>query len=340
MKKYILSLIICILILIMCINIGSVYVALPDALSIAAHKLFGTALPDRIEPMTVSIFWSIRVPRALVSFFVGGALAVSGAVMQSLLQNPLASSYTMGVSSGSAVGAALIIISGIQSFALRSFLLPAAAFIFALLTVFFVLFFSSRIDRNIHSYTIILIGMVISLFVSASLTLLAALFHDHSQQIYFWMMGSFSARNWSHVFILVPVCLIVTFIIMLFSRELDIMTFGDDQAMSMGVNTRNRKILLIMLTSLLTGVSVAFTGTIGFIDLVAPHAVRRIFGSRHRAVIPMSFMYGGAFMSVMDLIARTVLSPREIPVGAVTALIGAPFFIILFFKKRSTSPEN
>jgi iron complex transport system permease protein len=320
----------------MCINIGSVYVPLPDALYITMHKLFGTTLPARIEPMTVSIFWNIRVPRALVSFFVGGALAVSGAVMQSLLQNPLASSYTMGVSSGSAVGAALIIISGIQTFALRSILLPLTGFVFALLTVFFVILFSSRIDRNIHSYTIILIGMVISLFVSAMLTLIAALFPDHSQQIYFWMMGSFSARNWSHVLIIIPVTLIVTFIIMLFSRELDIMTFGDDQAMSIGVNTRHKKILLIMLTALLTGVSVAFTGTIGFIDLVAPHAVRRIFGARHKAVIPMSFLFGGAFMSVMDLIARTLLSPREIPVGAVTALLGAPFFIILFFKKRDT----
>lgn len=320
----------------MCINIGSVYVALPDALYITMHKLFGITLPARIEPMTVSIFWNIRVPRALVSFFVGGSLAVSGAVMQSLLQNPLASSYTMGVSSGSAVGAALIIISGIQTFALRSILLPLTGFIFALLTVFFVILFSSRIDRNIHSYTIILIGMVISLFVSAMLTLIAALFPDHSQQIYFWMMGSFSARNWSHVLIIIPVSIIVTFIIMLFSRELDIMTFGDDQAMSIGVNTRHKKILLIMLTALLTGVSVAFTGTIGFIDLVAPHAVRRIFGARHKAVIPMSFLFGGAFMSVMDLIARTLLSPREIPVGAVTALLGAPFFIILFFKKRDT----
>lgn len=321
----------------MCINIGSVHVSLPDALYITVHKLFGFSLPDHIEPMTVSIFWSIRVPRALAAFFVGGALSVSGAVMQSLLQNPLASSYTMGVSSGSAIGAAIVIISGIQSFTLRSILLPGVSFVFALLTVFFVILFSSRIDQNIHSYTIILIGMVISLFVSASLTLLAALFPNHSQQIYFWMMGSFSARNWTHVLILIPTCIIVTFIIMLFSRELDIMTFGDDQAMSMGVNTKNRKVFLILLTALLTGVSVAFTGTIGFIDLVAPHSVRRIFGSRHKAVIPMSFIYGGAFMSVMDLIARTILSPREIPVGAVTALLGAPFFIILFFRKRKTS---
>lgn len=334
MKKYILSTIICISVLILCINLGSVKISLPDSLYITLNKLFGKALPDSVSPMTVSIFWNIRVPRALVAFLVGGALAVSGAVMQSLLQNPLASSYTMGVSSGSSVGAAIIIVSGITSYGLRSFLLPATGFVFALITVLFVIFFSSRIDRNLHSYTIILIGMVISLFVSAILTLMASLFPDQSSLIYFWMMGSFSSRNWTHVAILFPVCIIVTLIIWLNSREMDIMTFGDEQAMSIGVNIRKRKTFLIIITTLLTGVSVAFTGTIGFIDLVAPHAVRKIFGSKHRAVIPMSFLYGGAFMSIADLVSRTILSPREIPVGAVTALIGAPFFVFIFFKRR------
>ena len=112
------------------------------------------------------------------------------------------------------------------------------------------------------------------------------------------------------------------------------MTFGDDQAMSMGIETKKKKTTFIVLTSLLTGVCVAFTGTIGFIDLVAPHVVRRIFGSKHNVVIPMSFLFGGAFMSIADLIARTIISPRELPVGAVTALLGAPFFIFIFFKKK------
>lgn len=334
MKKYILSTIICIFVLILCINLGSVKISLPDSLYITLHKVFGRTLPDSVSPLNVSIFWSIRMPRALVAFLVGGALAVSGAVMQSLLQNPLASSYTMGVSSGSSLGASIIIISGISSFALRSFLLPATGFVFALITVLFVIFFSSRIDKNLHSYTIILIGMVISLFVSSILTLMASLFPEHSGQIYYWMMGSFSSRNWTHVAILAPVSILITLIIWINSRELDIMTFGDEQAMSIGVNTKSRKIFLIVITSLLTGVSVSFAGIIGFIDLVAPHAVRKIFGAKHRAVIPMSFLYGGAFMSIADLISRTILSPREIPVGAVTALIGAPFFILIFFKKR------
>ncbi len=337
MKKIIFSFIICIFVLLLSINLGSVHVALPDSISITLHKLFGTSLPDRISPITVSIFWKIRVPRTITAFLVGGALSVSGAVMQSLLQNPLASSYTMGVSSGSALGAAIVIISGIRVFFWRSLLLPAAGFTFALLTVFFVLLLSSRIDRRLSSATIILIGMVISLFVSAMLTLLSSLFPNHSQQIYFWMMGSFSSRNWEHVSILAPVILPTVFIIWLFSREMDIMTFGDEQALSMGVDVRRKKLLLIILATLATGVSAAFTGTIGFIDLVAPHVVRRIFGARHRMVIPMSFLYGGAFMSLADLLARTVLSPREIPVGAVTALLGAPFFLILFLKKKKDS---
>ena len=188
---------------------GSVHITLPDSICITLHKLFGRTLPDSIEPMKVSIYWNIRVPRALVAFLVGGALAVSGAVMQSLLQNPLASSYTMGVSSGASLGAAIIIISGITSFALRSMLLPSVSFIFALGTVLFVIVFSSKIDRNLHSYTIILMGMVISLFVSAFLTLLASLFPDKSSLMYFWMMGSFSSRNWTHVLIIAPVCLVM-----------------------------------------------------------------------------------------------------------------------------------
>lgn len=334
MKRYIFSILVCIFILIICINLGSVRISLSDAVMITLHKLFGRNLPENVPQMSVSIFWNIRFPRALAAFFVGGALAVSGAVMQSVLQNPLASSYTMGVSSGASLGAAFVIISGVQSFIMRSFLLPTVSFVFALFTVLFVIIVSNRIDRNLHSYTIILMGMVISLFVSAILTLLSTLFPDHYQQIYYWMMGSFSAKKWTHVLIIIPVSIVLSIIIWCHSKELDIMTFGDEQAMTIGVDTRAKKTFLIILTALLTGVSVAFTGTIGFIDLVAPHVVRRVFGPKHKALIPMSFMYGGAFMSLADLIARTLLSPRELPVGAVTALVGAPFFVVIFFMKR------
>ena len=274
------------------------------------------------------------MPRAVMAFMVGGALSISGACMQALLQNPLASSYTLGVSSGASLGAALVLILNISIPFLAGFMLPFAGFVFGLITVVAALLLASAIDRNVSNTTVVLIGMVLSLFVNGMMNLLSTLNSDHSKQLVLWMMGSFSARGWKHCAILFPVCIAGFVCLMLMSRKLDIMSFGDLQAQAMGVDAKKTKILAILICSLLTGVSVAFTGVIGFVDLAAPHIVRKIFGSTHKLVLPMSFIYGGAFMALCDLISRTLLSPREIPVGAVTALIGAPFFAYVFFASR------
>lgn len=274
------------------------------------------------------------MPRAVMAFMVGGALSISGACMQALLQNPLASSYTLGVSSGASLGAALVLILNISIPFLAGFMLPFAGFVFGLITVVAALLLASAIDRNVSNTTVVLIGMVLSLFVNGMMNLLSTLNSDHSKQLILWMMGSFSARGWKHCAILFPVCIAGFVCLMLMSRKLDIMSFGDLQAQAMGVDAKKTKILAILICSLLTGVSVAFTGVIGFVDLAAPHIVRKIFGSTHKLVLPMSFIYGGAFMALCDLISRTLLSPREIPVGAVTALIGAPFFAYVFFASR------
>ena len=175
--------------------------------------------------------------------------------------------------------------------------------------------------------------MILSLFVTGIMNFMMTFYGDRSKQLWLWMTGSFSARNWTHCGILFVTGLIGFVILFMLSGRLDILTFGELQASSMGVEVKKTKIIAIFAASLLTGVSVAFAGVIGFIDLAAPHIVRRIFGPSHRIVIPMSFIYGGAFMALCDLAARTVLSPREIPVGAVTALVGAPFFAYVFFAK-------
>ncbi len=269
-----------------------------------------------------------------MAFLVGGALSMSGACMQALLQNPLASSYTLGVSSGASLGAALVLILEISIPVLSGFMLPFAGFIFGLATVVIAIMLTSAIDRSVSNTTVVLIGMVLSLFVNGMMNLLSTLNADHSKQLILWMMGSFSARGWKHCAILFPVCVAGFVCLMLMSRKMDIMSFGDLQAQAMGVDAKKTKVVAILVCSLLTGVSVAFTGVIGFIDLAAPHVVRKIFGPSHKLVIPMSFIYGGAFMALCDLISRTLLSPREIPVGAVTALIGAPFFAYVFFASR------
>ncbi|WP_034449065.1 FecCD family ABC transporter permease [Butyrivibrio sp. AE2032] len=332
--KIAISAVLCLFILILAIRSGSVYISLKDLFGIIGGHITGKGTPSDIEPMMDSIFWTIRMPRALMAFMVGGALSVSGACMQALLQNPLASSYTLGVSSGASLGAAMVLILEISIPALAGFMLPFAGFVFGLATVVAAMLLASAIDRSISNTTVVLIGMVLSLFVNGMMNLLSTLYSDHSKQLILWMMGSFSARGWKHCAIMFPVCVAGFIVLMLMSRKLDIMSFGDLQARAMGVDAKKTKTAAILVCSLLTGVSVAFTGVIGFVDLAAPHIVRKIFGPSHRLVLPLSFIYGGAFMAACDLISRTLLSPREIPVGAVTALIGAPFFAYVFFASR------
>ena len=328
-----LSLAACLFILLLAIRAGSVYISVSDLLKIIGSHITGKPLPAEVDPMTDSIFWTIRMPRAVTAFLVGGALSVSGAVMQAVLQNPLASSYTLGVSSGASLGAGLVLLCGFTLSGLEGFILPFAGFIFGLLTVMLSILLASRIDRSVSNQTIVLIGMVLSLFVNGILNFMMTFYGDRSKQLWLWMTGSFSARNWTHCAILFVTGTVGFVILFLMAGRLDILTFGELQASSMGVDVMKTKVAAMLVAALLTGVSVAFAGVIGFIDLAAPHVVRRIFGPSHRIVIPMSFVYGGAFMALCDLAARTVLSPREIPVGAVTALVGAPFFAYVFFAK-------
>jgi len=323
-----------VLVLLFCAALGSVSIPLGDLFSIIGHKVFGFALPESIKPASVSIVWNLRLPRTLLAFLAGAALSVSGAVMQSTLRNPLASSYTLGVSSGASLGACLVIFYGAAIPIAANFALPTMGFLFGLGTIFLALAIAQRLDMQMQNYTIILVGMVFSLFVSAITTLLSALSQEHIQRLIFWQMGSFAIKDWSVIGILLPVAIIGTLLIVCYHRELDMMTFGEDQARTMGVNLKTVKYNLLFISAALTGSAIAFCGVIGFVDLVVPHIVRKIFGAAHRYVIPMSAVLGGAFMVICDLLARTVASPSELPVGAVTAIIGAPFFAYIFFMGR------
>jgi iron complex transport system permease protein len=315
-------------------SLGSTRIPLGDTLLIILHKIFRLPLSTGIDPANVSIVWLLRLPRVLLAFLAGGCLAMGGAVCQSILRNPLASPYILGVSSGASLGAGIIIISGIAIPLIGGFTLPLVGFAFGLATVFFVAAFSSRIDKSMSNNTIILCGMVLSLFINALLTTLSAVFSDDLRRIALWQMGSFAMRGWNYVRLLLPFFAIGALGIMRYTKEMDILAFGDDQAKSSGVETGSVRKRLLAFCAILTGATVALSGVIGFVDLIAPHAARKIIGSRHRHLIPMSFILGGSLMVVTDLIARTVISPSELPVGAVTALIGAPFFAWVYFRRR------
>ncbi|MBM7835198.1 iron ABC transporter permease [Clostridium sardiniense] len=322
--------------LVICIgtSIGSSNINLFDIFSIIGNKLVNIPLKENVTGQEIAIIWELRFPRVLLAFLVGGALAVSGAVVQSVLKNPLASPYTLGISSGAGLGAALVMIFGVNIPLIQEFSLPIVGFIFGLFTVIIVIAFAKRVDKLLSNNTIILAGMVFSLFLNAILTTIGSMHGDSLKAISLWQMGSFSMKGWSYVKVFIPFLLIGIVGIILYTREMDILTFGEDSAKTVGVDTNKVKTRLFLFTAILTGSAVALSGIIGFVDLIAPHVVRKIFGAKHSLVIPMSFVFGGILMVITDLISRTIISPSELPVGAITALIGAPFFAYIYFKKK------
>lgn len=268
-----------------------------------------------------------------MAFISGGGLAVSGVMMQSVLRNPLASSFTLGVSSGAALGASCAIIFNISIFGMLT--LPIFGLVAGLITVFLSLGVASKIDRNLQNNSIILTGMAFSLFANAIITIIMALAKEQLQQIVYWQMGSFSGKEINDVLIICPILLVSYFIVMKSNRQMDIMTLGDEQALISGVDVTKMKWVLLSFSAIIAGTIVSMVGVIGFVDLFIPHAVRKIFGASHKFVLPASILLGGAFMLLCDLAARTIVAPLELPVGAITSALGAPFFIYLYFSRRT-----
>jgi iron complex transport system permease protein len=313
---------------------GSVHVRLADVPAVLAWHVFGRPLPAGLDQATDTILWTLRAPRVLLAFAVGASLGASGVVMQAVLRNPLASSYTIGVSAGTSLGVGTLMLFEISLPALGIFGYPLVGCACGVAAVAFVVLFSASLDRNLSSNTIVLVGMVLSLFIAAATSVVTALSSTVLQRLTYWQMGSFSMREWAHAKAVLPVAAVLMAVLCTRTREMDILTFGDEQAAQLGVNVQREKWVLLYLSAALTGASIAFVGIIGFVDLVAPHIARRVFGARHSAALPMSAVCGGTLMVAADLVARTAIPASELPVGAVTALLGAPFFAIVFFRQR------
>ena len=318
-------------VIILGIAVGSVFVSPSQILRIFGNRLLGISVGN-VPASYESIIMEIRFPRVVLGFLTGAALSVCGVTVQSVLRNPLASPFTLGVSSGASLGAGLVI--ALEIYFLGRFTLPAAGLVFGVGTMFLMVAFASKIDRTLQGSTIILTGMVMSLFLNGIVTLMANAKGDKYQQIMRWQTGTFSGRKWDYTGIL-AVIFVVCFVYMLArSREMDLLTFGDEQAGSAGLNVRASKTSLMIVTAVLAGTAVSFAGVIGFVDLISPHIARKLFGARHKVLLPMAAVIGGIFMVLCDLAARTVISPNELPVGVVTSLLGAPFFAWVFFSRR------
>jgi iron complex transport system permease protein len=225
-------------------------------------------------------------------------------------------------------------LSGLSLPLLGRFALPSAGFVSALVTLRRVIALSSKIDKSLSNNTIILFGMVFSLFVNALLTSLIAVKREELKSLLIWQMGSFALRGWPYVKVMLPFLIVGAAGIIFHTREMDLLSFGEDEAASAGLESRKVRMRLLVFSSVLTGAVVSLSGAIGFVDLIAPHIARSICGSRHSRLLPMSALIGGSLMIAADLVARTIISPSELPVGAITALIGAPFFAWVYFRKR------
>lgn len=317
------------------VSAAALVVAVWLGVSIGSVKIpISTLWNAEADATATNILWKIRMPRVVLAGLVGASLAISGAAFQGLLKNPLADPYTLGVSSGASVGAVMTLFFGISIPFLGTYTLPIFSMVGAALTMFLVLGFARLVDRAMRMETIILTGIIFGSFLGSVLSLMIALTGEELRQIIGWLLGSVSMRGWNYITMILPFVVVGSFMLWLNRRELNAMLFGEERAHHLGVDVKRRKFAILIGGSILTGSAVAVSGTIGFVGLVVPHMTRLLWGSDHRHLLTLSFMNGATLLIICDLIARTIISPTELPVGVITAFIGAPVFAFIFYKQR------
>lgn len=309
------------------LTLGAVPMNFMDAINTIIALIMKLGNP---EGLIENIIYHIRVPRGLAAIAVGVGLAVAGVVMQALIRNPLVDPYITGVSSGAGLGAALAGLAGITLISTIAYSIPLAAFVGAIVAFFVTMTLAEAAGGKAISY--VLSGVIIGILVGAMTTLIITFNSDKLQGVLFWMFGSFAFIGWdSALMIAIPV-LLTTLVILLYARDLNVILLGDEQAKQLGLNVKNLKRFMVVVVSILASVCVAFTGVIGFIGLVVPHVARILVGGDHRMLLPTSIVLGGILMLAADIAARTLFAPEELPVGAIVAMVGAPFFIFLMIR--------
>jgi iron complex transport system permease protein len=314
-------------------SVGAVNVSPIMVLKIICNHLLrsGGVAHFSVGQMQDHIVWEIHVPRMFLGALVGMSLAVAGTALQGLLLNPLADPYMIGVSSGAAVGAGVAVLLG-----LAAAFVPLLAFVSALITVM-VVYALARRGESVSILSFVLAGVVVGAFSWASLTFILTVSPNQTlEKIVFWTMGSLAGSEpWSRVELLAPFTLLCSLVLYAFSRDLNIFALGEESARYLGLRVESLKRLIIVVTTLLTAAAVSVSGTIGFVGLMVPHMARRIVGPDNRLLIPTAALLGAILMIAADAVARAAMAPTEIPVGVITALLGAPFFLYLLRKAGS-----
>jgi iron complex transport system permease protein len=313
------------------VGLGSVAVAPGDTVAILAHRLLGLDLPRTWSDAAETIVMELRLPRVLTSMLVGCALAVAGATYQGLLRNPLADPYVLGTASGAALGAAIAVIIPIRAMVLQFGLLHGLAFIGALASIYTV-YRLSRVTGLAPLTSLLLTGYAVGSLLAAGLAMAMYLSGAALRQIFIYLLGSFDAATWARLAGAAPIVAVGCVAIMLRARSLNGLLLGEQAAAHLGVDVRRERAILLGLASLVTAAAVAISGLIGFVGLVVPHVVRLIVGPSARVVLPISAIGGAALLAYADLVARML---GDIPVGVVTAVLGAPFFLLILRRART-----
>jgi iron complex transport system permease protein len=321
--------------LLVSVAVGAVPISPVTAARLIAWKLHLAAAPTGVPSSAGVILFELRLPRVLLAAVVGAALAAAGSVFQALFRNPMADPAIIGVSSGAALGAVGAILLGAGSLA-GGLGIPIAAFAGALATAFLV-YRLARIGPSVQMNTLLLSGIAVAAVVSALISLIMSLSGENVRSIYFWLLGGVGARGWDSLWAAMPFVVAGMVLAAASAGRLNLSVLGDERASQLGLDVERFKRWMLMAGSLLAGAAVSVAGLIGFVGLMTPHILRLVTGADHRRLIPASILGGAIFMVLADLVARTAVSPEEIPVGAVTAVLGGPFFLYLLRKERRSA---
>ncbi|NKY98532.1 MULTISPECIES: FecCD family ABC transporter permease [Nocardiopsis] len=306
-----------------------------SAADIARHLLsllpFGTQSP--LTEREAAVLVELRLPRVVMGAVVGALLATAGGAYQGVFRNPLADPYLLGAAAGAGLGATVVIVFGSQFSDSPRALVPVAAFAGALLGVAAAYLLGSTAGGG-GTAALVLAGVAVSSFLSAAQTLVQQMGVDELQRIFAWLLGGLGRGGWDDVRLVAPYAAVGLVVLLASGYLLDMLALGDDKAVSLGLNPAAVRIVVISAASLATAAAVSVSGLIGFVGIVVPHVVRRLVGSNYRAILPVTVLLGGAFLVLVDIVARTLIAPAELPIGVVTAFLGAPFFVLILRTTR------
>lgn len=312
--------------------VGPVAVAPGGVLLALLDRLPGVDLDAGLSERDLTIVFDLRLPRVVLGLLVGSMLAGAGATYQGVFRNPLADPYLLGVAAGAGLGATLAIVAGATPAGVLD-PVPLAAFAGALVAVAGTYLVGVSRDRGTAASTLILAGVAVASFLTAVQTYVQQRNTDSIRQVYSWILGRLGVAGWDEVALLAPYAATAA-VLLLGRRVLDVLGVGDEEAGSLGLDPARTRLVLVLAASLGTAAAVSVSGLIGFVGIIVPHAVRLLVGSSYRVIVPLSMLFGAAFLALADLVARTAIAPAELPIGVITAFFGAPFFIVVLRTAR------